>query len=70
MGGSGDAIFLIVIGLATLAFVFWLYILLPAQMAGNRNRSALIWVLISLVGSPLLAVLLLIALGDAEKRAD
>lgn len=41
----------------------WLYILLPARMANDRNRNAVIWVLISLVGSPVLAILLLIALG-------
>lgn len=51
---------------AALVLVLWLYIFLPAQMAGRRNRSMLVWVLISLVGSPLLAVLLLIALGDAK----
>jgi hypothetical protein len=41
----------------------WLYILLAARMANDRNRNAVIWVLISLVGSPVLAILLLIALG-------
>ena len=46
-------------------FVLWLFILLPARMARERNRWALIWVLISLFGSPILAILLLIALGDA-----
>ena len=43
--------------------VLWLYFLLPAGIARNRNRSALIWVLISLFGSPILAVLLLLAPG-------
>lgn len=45
-------------------FVFWLYILLPVGMASRRNRSALVWVLISLVVSPFVAVLLLLVLGD------
>ncbi len=48
-----------------LAFVIWLWIIVPMNMAQNRNRSALIWVLIAIVGSPLLAILLLYALGDA-----
>lgn len=52
--------------LLVLVFVFWLYIIVPAQMARNRKRSALVWVLISIVGSPLLAILLLIALGKAD----
>ncbi|WP_256415707.1 hypothetical protein [Ruegeria sp. HKCCD7255] len=37
-------------------------------MAGRRNRSGLIWFLIGLVGSPLLAILLLLALGDAPEQ--
>ena len=48
--------------------VIWLFILLPARMARERKRSATIWVLISFVGSPALAILLLIALGDANTR--
>jgi hypothetical protein len=35
-------------------------------MARCRNRSALVWVLISIFGSPFLAVLLLIALGYSK----
>ena len=44
----------------------WLWIFVPAQMAKRRHREVGIWVLISLAGSPLLAILLLIALGDAD----
>ncbi|MGH1457336.1 MAG: hypothetical protein ACRBBT_00390 [Paracoccaceae bacterium] len=50
--------------LAFIGFVIWLYIMLPASMAKNRNRSPVIWVLIAIVGSPILAVLLLIAMGE------
>lgn len=46
-------------------FILWLYVLLPADMARRRNRSAFIWVLIGLFGSPILAVLLLLALGNS-----
>ena len=56
----------VIFGLFALFIVVWLYILLPAGMAERRNRSQLIWVLISLFGSPILACLLLLALGDAE----
>ncbi len=48
-------------------FIIWLYIL-PITMAGRRNRSGLIWFLIGLVGSPLLAILLLLALGNAPEQ--
>ncbi|MEP3634086.1 MAG: hypothetical protein ABJQ23_20010 [Shimia thalassica] len=51
--------------LVILLFVIGLFIVLPAQMASGRNRNPVVWVLISLVGSPLLAILLLLALGDA-----
>ena len=62
-----DSLVGFLLAIAVLVFVIWLYFILPASMATERNRSALIWVLISLVGSPLLAILLLIALGDAPK---
>ncbi len=61
-----EGIFSVVFGLFALFIVLWLYILLPAGMAERRSRSQLIWVLISLFGSPILACLLLLALGDAE----
>jgi hypothetical protein len=48
--------------------VLWLFILVPAGMARARGRGALVWVLISLTFSPLLAILLLVALGDAPDR--
>ncbi|GAA6159533.1 hypothetical protein NBRC116589_17070 [Ruegeria sp. HU-ET01832] len=57
----------LVLFLLLLIFVIWLYIL-PITMAGRRNRSGLIWFLIGLVASPLLAILLLLALGDAPGR--
>jgi len=58
------------ISLALFGLVVWLFIFLPASMAERRNRSIFIWVLISLVGSPLLAVLLLLALGDAPEEQE
>jgi len=60
----------ILLGLMVLFIVIWLYIILPAQMAGTRNRSAVIWVLISLVASPLLSILLLLALGNAPSDRE
>jgi hypothetical protein len=46
-----------------LIFAIWFVIILPARMAQRRGRSALVWVAISLIGTPLLAILLLVALG-------
>lgn len=62
-----EGLFSLIGGLLALFIVLWLYILLPAGMAERRSRSQLIWVLISLFGSPILACLLLLALGDAEQ---
>ncbi|TBX23542.1 hypothetical protein TK43_11985 [Roseovarius sp. JS7-11] len=45
---------------------FWFCIVLCARMAKDRNRSPFFWVLVSLVGSPLVAILLLLLLGEAE----
>ena len=61
-----ESIFSIVFAMLGLLIVLWLFILLPAGMAERRSRSQLIWVLISLFGSPILACLLLWALGDNE----
>lgn len=61
-----EAILTVIFGLFALFIVLWLYILLPAGMAERRNRSQFVWVLISLFGSPILACLLLLALGDAK----
>jgi hypothetical protein len=61
---EGGVVFLLALFVG-LWFALWLYVLLPARMARNRNRSAVIWVLIGLFGSPILAVLLLLALGNS-----
>jgi len=52
------ALFLIFIAMYTI------WILVPASMAANRNRSQTLWVLISIIASPIIAILLLAALGE------
>lgn len=59
----GDALLPILLGLVALYIVLWLFILLPADMARSRGRSAFGWVLMSLIFSPILACLLLLLLG-------
>lgn len=49
-----------------LYLLVWLYIWLPSDMAKERNREPFAWVLISIVGSPFLAIILLWLLGEAE----
>lgn len=65
MDDSTGSLFGLLAVLFGLWLVLWFMIFLPAGMARKRNRSAVIWVLISLFGSPILAVLLLLALGNS-----
>ncbi len=46
-----------------LCFLGWLYILLPAEMAEERGRSALGWVLITIIFSPFVSIIALLVLG-------
>ncbi len=56
----------IVAGVILIYGLVWLVFFLPADMARERGRAPFVWVLISIVGNPLLAILLLAALGDAN----
>ncbi|WP_170469038.1 hypothetical protein [Ruegeria arenilitoris] len=60
-----EDIFILVLYVLAMVALLWLYFVVPWNMAKNRNRNPWIWVGISIVGSPLLAILLLYALGDA-----
>ena len=59
----------ILLGVAAIVFLIWLVIVLPAQMASRRGRSVIGWILISVIFSPLLAIVLLAVLGPANKPA-
>jgi hypothetical protein len=65
MGSFLAALLGLVAGAFLLYLVIWLFILLPMQMARARNRSALVWVLVSLLLSPLVAIIGLALLGAA-----
>jgi hypothetical protein len=45
-------------------FAIWLAILLPHRMAVARNRDGVAWVLVSLLGSPFVAIIGLWLLGE------
>lgn len=49
-----------------LYFCWWLGITVPVRMARARARDPVIWVLISVFGSPCLAIFLLCCLGPAR----
>lgn len=58
-----DVFILIIAYGAMLWFIVWFVIFLPAGMAKKRNRSAVVWVLVSIILSPLVAILLLVMVG-------
>lgn len=47
-------------------WLFWIYI--PASMARNRGRSALGWVLLAWVLTPLWVIIILLVLGDSKEK--
>lgn len=51
-----------------LLLALWLYIFLPVSMAKKRGRSALGWVLLFWIISPLWGVILLLILGNKKRR--
>lgn len=56
----------IVASLSAITLMFCVYTVIPASMALSRNRSPVIWVVAGFIATPLVAILLLWALGDAE----
>jgi hypothetical protein len=61
-----DGFILVIAYGAMLWLIVWFVIFLPARMAKKRNRSAVIWVLFSIILSPLVAVVLLLLLGKNQ----
>lgn len=66
-----ETLILYVLGIAAFGlmmwFIVWLAFLLPAEMARERSRDPVAWVLVSLLGSPFLAIFLLWFLGEASQ---
>lgn len=57
----------IIVSLFILGIGIGLYVLV-AVMAKKRNRNVVLWVLLSLVGTPLLMIIILLCIGDADDR--
>ena len=69
---KNDSMYLIIAIIAIL-FVIGLSIglyVLVAVMAKNRNRSVVLWVLLSIVASPLLIIIILLVVGNDNKHLD
>ena len=59
---------LILLGLLGLFFVWMFYVRIPAKMARTRGRSALGWVLLTWILSPLWTIILLLIIGDSAEK--
>ena len=64
---TGESISIIAIIIA-LILILWLYVLPPAKMARKRGRSAIGWVLLFWIISPLWGIIVLFALGDSKQK--
>ena len=51
-----------------LILILWLYIFLPAKMARKRGRSAIGWVFLFWIISPLWGIIVLLVLGDSKQK--
>ncbi|MBO5251275.1 MAG: hypothetical protein J6B31_04680 [Bacteroidaceae bacterium] len=51
-----------------LIFILWLYVFLPIKMAKKRGRSAIGWVLLFWIISPLWGIIVLLVLGDSKQK--
>lgn len=66
-GGHGVTILLmIVLAIVFLGCIVGLYVLVGV-MAKRRHRNAAIWVLLSLIASPLLIIIILACIGNSSR---
>ena len=62
-----SAIWIVVCIIALIiGYIFWIHI--PANMARNRGRSALGWVILTWILQPLWTIVLLAILGDSSEK--
>ncbi len=60
------ALIIVPVAILVVLWLFWIHI--PASMARNRGRSALGWVLLAWVLSPLWIIIILLILGDSKEK--
>lgn len=51
-----------------LSIILGLYIFLPSKMARNRGRSAIGWVLLFWIVSPIWGIIFLLIIGDSKQK--
>lgn len=57
---------IVLVAILVVLWLFWIHI--PASMARNRGRSALGWVLLAWILSPLWIIIILLILGDSKEK--
>lgn len=65
-GGTVQILILVVSVLLVLAAIVGLYVLV-AVMAKKRNRNVALWVLLSIIASPLLIIIILLVIGEDDR---
>lgn len=67
--GAGYSMAAIILGIGIILFAIGISVglyVIVAVMAQNRNRSAVIWVLLSFIATPLLIIFILLCIGKAR----
>lgn len=65
-GGVALAAIAIILGIGVIGVILGLYVLV-ARVAQEQNRNVVVWLLLSFFTSPLLILLILLAIGKNEK---
>lgn len=65
---TGEDWIIVIAVLFSLLFLWYFWVRLPAQMARKRGRSALGWVLLFWLLSPIWGVILLLIVGDSQEK--
>lgn len=60
--------FFLLIGIVALLVLWLFWVRIPAQMARERGRSALGWVLLTWMLTPVWTIILLLIIGDSEEK--
>lgn len=60
----------IALTIVVLAFLIWVTFFVPYKMARKRNRNAFGWIMVSFLVNPLVSILVLLAIGEAEDKTD
>ena len=61
-----DNILTVAVMIGALIGAIYFFVIFPAGLAEERNRSQIVWVFVAIFGTPLLAAILLLILGEKK----